>query len=269
MLDWDHFRPILECRVKPLIRESTHVMVTPLRAGETQPGGVWPLPPRLHFLHAYTRLKTSSSKVSTMARNMSKSSIFLKKGVQVARVVSASTIPPTELSPEMEAVLGTEDKWQFLSVAEQQKKLLEKLNLDGLSNWTPWNATVAQDLLLAFHDIFALEGSVFGCTSMVEHEIHITDSKPFKEQFRHIPPLLLEEVCTSLHDMLDAGAIFPSQSPWCNTVVLVRKKDSTLHFCVNFPYTQCTYKEGFLSSAADTGGTGEHDGHHTFLYNGF
>ena len=30
---------ILECRVKPLIGKSTHVMVTPLRAGETQLGG--------------------------------------------------------------------------------------------------------------------------------------------------------------------------------------------------------------------------------------
>ena len=30
---------ILECRVKPVIAESTHVMVTPLRAGGTQPGG--------------------------------------------------------------------------------------------------------------------------------------------------------------------------------------------------------------------------------------
>ena len=34
--------------------------------------------------------------------------------------------------------------------------------------------------------------------------------------------------------MLDAGAICPSQSPWCNAVVLVRKKDDTLHFCVDF-----------------------------------
>ena len=34
--------------------------------------------------------------------------------------------------------------------------------------------------------------------------------------------------------MLDAGVIHPSQSPWCNGVVLVRKKDDTLHFCVNF-----------------------------------
>ena len=50
---------ILECRVKPVIEERAHVMVTPLRTGETQPGGVQPLPPRLHILHAYTRLKMS------------------------------------------------------------------------------------------------------------------------------------------------------------------------------------------------------------------
>ena len=65
---------------------------------------------------------------------------------------------------------------------------------------------------MAFHDIFALEGNELGCTSAIKHEIHITDSKPFKEQFKCIPPLLLEEVCTSFQDMLDVGAICPSQS---------------------------------------------------------
>ena len=109
---------ILECRVKPLIGGSAHVMVTPLRAGETQPGGAWPLPPRLHVVHAYTRLKMRSSKVSVVVRNMSESSIFLKKGVQVARVVSTSPVLPVELSLEMEAILATEDKWEALSVAE-------------------------------------------------------------------------------------------------------------------------------------------------------
>ena len=38
----------------------------------------------------------------------------------------------------------------------------------------------------------------------------------------------------SLQDMLDAGAIHPSQSAWCNAVVLVRKKDEMLHFCMDF-----------------------------------
>ena len=34
--------------------------------------------------------------------------------------------------------------------------------------------------------------------------------------------------------MLDLGAIQPCQSVWCNAVVLVRKKDRSLHFCINF-----------------------------------
>ena len=71
---------ILECRVKLLIGESAQVMVTPLRTEESQPGMAHPLPPRLHVLHAYTRLKMSSSKVSVVVRNISESSIFLRKG---------------------------------------------------------------------------------------------------------------------------------------------------------------------------------------------
>ena len=121
-------------------------------------------------------------------------------------------VSPAEISLEMEVVLGAEDRHQPLSVAEQQQKLLEKLDLDGLSNLTSWNVAVARDLVLSFH-VFALDGNELGCTSAVEHEIQITDSKPFKEWFRCIPLLLLEEVHALLWDMLDVGAIHPSQSP--------------------------------------------------------
>ena len=34
--------------------------------------------------------------------------------------------------------------------------------------------------------------------------------------------------------MLDGGAIQPSQSAWCNAVVLIRKKDGGLRFCIDF-----------------------------------
>ena len=37
-----------------------------------------------------------------------------------------------------------------------------------------------------------------------------------------------------LQEMLDSGAIHPSQSVWCNTVVLVQKKDGGLCFCIDF-----------------------------------
>ena len=48
------------------------------------------------------------------------------------------------------------------------------------------------------------------------------------------PPPLVEEVRSHLQEMLESGAIRPSQSAWCNTVVLGQKKDSGLQFCVDF-----------------------------------
>ena len=154
--------------------------------------------------------------------------------MSVAQVVSALLVQPIKLSPEMEATLGMESWPKPLSVAMRQVKLLEKLNLDGLANWSPEYAAVARELVLAYHDVFALESNELGCTSAIEHEIHIKNDEPFKERFWHIPPPLLEEVCASLRDMLEAGAIQLSQSPWCNAIVLVWKKDGTLHFCMDF-----------------------------------
>ena len=98
---------IIEGRVKPLLGDTCHMMITLLRA-EGQPQGCKLLPPGLHILHAYTHLKNSSGKVSLVVRNVSNSHIFLKKGVPVARVMSASLVPPVELSLEVEATLGTE-----------------------------------------------------------------------------------------------------------------------------------------------------------------
>ena len=145
---------IIECKTKLLLGKSAHMMIRPLRACEAHPDGVWPLPPGLHVLHTYTWLKMSSSKVSIIVRNMSDSPIFLKKGVRVACVVSASLVPPPmELSPEMEAALGEEMVCEPMMIAMWQEKLLEKLNLDGLSNWTPRNTVAARELILAFHDI--------------------------------------------------------------------------------------------------------------------
>ena len=45
---------------------------------------------------------------------------------------------------------------------------------------------------------------------------------------------MLDEVHAHVKEMLEAGTICPSQSPWCNAVVLVHKKDGGLHFCIDF-----------------------------------
>ena len=35
---------------------------------------------------------------------------------------------------------------------------------------------------------------------------------------------MVDEVQQHIQEMLDGGAIHPSQSPWCNAVVLIRKQ---------------------------------------------
>ena len=169
---------IIEGWVKPLLGDTSYTMITPLRA-KGRPQETKLLPPGLHILHAYTRLKNGSRKVSLVVRNVSDSYIFLKKGVPVAWVVSVSLVPPVELSPEMEATLGAESRPEPMSVAVRQERLLEKLNLVGLAHWSPENAVAARELVLAYHDVFVLESNELGCTSAIEHEIRIEDGEPF------------------------------------------------------------------------------------------
>ena len=45
---------------------------------------------------------------------------------------------------------------------------------------------------------------------------------------------MVDEVHAHVKEMLEVGAIHPSQSPWCSAVVLVCKKDRDLCFCIDF-----------------------------------
>ena len=56
---------------------------------------------------------------------------------------------------------------------------------------------------------------------------------------------MVEEVRNHLKEMLESGAIRPSQSAWCNAVVLVRKKDGGLCFCIDFHHLNSHTKKDF------------------------
>ena len=57
---------------------------------------------------------------------------------------------------------------------------------------------------------------------------------------------MVDEVQQHIQEMLDGGAIHPSQSPWCNAVVLIRKKDNSLRFCTDFcKLNECIKKDAY------------------------
>jgi len=49
-----------------------------------------------------------------------------------------------------------------------------------------------------------------------------------------MPFTVRQEVARQLESMQEAGIIEPSSSPWSSPVVMVRKKDSSLRFCVDY-----------------------------------
>ena len=156
-------------------------------------------------------------------------------------MLAANIIPEAVPSPAAEEKLNELDPEgapRKLTVEERQQLLMELLRKDGglsqLDRWDPELARRFELMLMENHHIFSLDTNEIGCTDTAKHVIELLDEEPFKERFRRIAPPLLEEVRQNIQDMLDGGAIHPSQSPWCNAVVLVRKKDGTLRFCIDF-----------------------------------
>ena len=154
----------------------------------------------------------------------------------MARAVVALPVPkPPE---EVQLLEGADEPQNShtprLTIRQRHDKLFYELDLSGLDSWAPELAGAACWLLAKYHNVFLLDPAELGCTHSTEHMIKVTDDTPFKEQFRWIPPSLVEEVQNHMQEMLESGAIRPSQSAWCNAVVLVWKKDGSLQFCIDF-----------------------------------
>ena len=202
-------------------------------------------------IHGYTVLKPGSSRVSIGLQNYCCRKITVSAKSIIAKVTAANVVPHS-LAP----ILDNETMLkQFLKCQEQlqaqenvgqpidpkvpeltpekEKLLFNKINLTGAQGWDPALIEESQQLFHEFAHIFALESTDMGHTSMVKHRIRLDNYTPFKERYRRIPPHLFDEVKNHLKEMLEVGAIRKSSSPWASAIVLVRKKDGSLRFCID------------------------------------
>ena len=110
---------------------------------------------------------------------------------------------------------------------------MEQLDLSAIQNWSKGLKQQVNELLIEYQDIFALSDLELGRTNLVRHHIPVTNPVPFKERHTRIPPSQFELLRKFLRNMEEVGTIRKSNSPWASSIVLVKKKDGNLRFCID------------------------------------
>ena len=82
--------------------------------------------------------------------------------------------------------------------------------------------------------VFQKKGEPLGRTDLVQHEIEAGDARPMKQRARRLPLLMREEASKQVVQMSKDGLIEQSTSPWASLVVLVKKKDGSVRFCIDY-----------------------------------
>jgi hypothetical protein len=91
-----------------------------------------------------------------------------------------------------------------------------------------------QKLLEEYDDVIAREGMLSGRTNLVTHSITTDNSLPIKQRPYRLSPAEHDFVGQELENMMEQGIIQPSSSPWASPIVLVKKKNGKMRFCVDY-----------------------------------
>ena len=89
-------------------------------------------------------------------------------------------------------------------------------------------------LLGEYQDILATSSSDLSRTAKVQHRIHTGDHLPVRQPVRRVPAAQREQAREELQWMVEKGVVQPSSSPWASPLVLVKKKDGSVRFCVDY-----------------------------------
>ena len=79
--------------------------------------------------------------------------------------------------------------------------------------------------------MFALNSQGLGTT--MKHEI-TTDLPPIRQPVCRMPFALRDEVDNMVQEMLIQDVIQPPQKLWASSIVLMKKKDGGIQFCVDY-----------------------------------
>jgi transposase InsO family protein len=169
---------------------------------------------------ARTAVSAKNHSVPVRVLNVTEYPVTLKRGTMLSDLMP---VEPVE-SDQLVATVNETDAFAHLegltekadeSIDDQQREELRKM-------------------LEKYADVFSKGEYDLGCTSIVEHNIDTGSNRPIKQAQRRHPPLHMDAILEQTQEMMGQGVVEPACSEWRSNVVLVKKKDNTLRFCIDY-----------------------------------
>ena len=123
---------------------------------------------------------------------------------------------------------------------------LQQVYDNSKANLTTEECAQLSELLGQYQDVFAKDEYDLGNFTEIEHEIDVQGSRPVKQRMRRTPACFANEEEAHLQKMLRAGVIQESTSEWASAPVLIRKRDGTVRWCIDYrALNAATVKDNF------------------------
>jgi len=116
---------------------------------------------------------------------------------------------------------------------KETERILDQINIDK-SQFASDQLRIVNSLLIEAKDLFASDDSSPGTTDLVNHNIETHLNKPVNQPPYRTSPQEKRVIEQKVEKMLADGIIRHSKSPWASPVVLVKKKDGTIRFCIDY-----------------------------------
>lgn len=114
---------------------------------------------------------------------------------------------------------------------------------NGLQELKPHEKQLIEDLIRPYRDITFPTGS---CTDLTFHHLDTNNHPPIRQRPYNVNPRMQSIINEEVDKMLSEGVIEPSNSPWSNPVVLVKKPDNSYRFCLDFrKLNEVTVKDAY------------------------
>ena len=169
----------------------------------------------------------------------------LKKGTRLGNIEPADIVGPAPPEPTLpltpSSVQPTEGPTEIPT-----EQVIEDIMKSLPTELTDYQRRQARRLIERNESIFSKSEYDIGRTPLVEYHIDTGSHRPIRQPLRRHPFKHLEIIDRQVEEMERHGIIEPTASPWASNVVLVRKKDGSLRFCVDYRRLNAiTYKDSY------------------------